>query len=125
VKVQALERQVRSKWPDLPFHETRLVCAALAMYRTRLIDLFMREHVLMVWIMEGGRYLRVHNGLCYFYNVDGAFQVLRGVPPESTFGRVKQFLLEVEGMFRLLPKDWLVISCMSLHCTGVMSNLNS
>ena len=36
---------------------------------------------------------------------DGAFQVYRGIPPESTFYRVKQYLLRLEGVFRLLPPD--------------------
>ena len=35
---------------------------------------------------------------------DGAFQVYRGVPPEATFHRVKQYLLRLEGIFRLMPK---------------------
>jgi hypothetical protein len=47
-------------WPD---HQIRLVCAALATYRLRLVDMFYREHVLLLWIIEGRRYLRVHAGI--------------------------------------------------------------
>ena len=50
---------------------------------------FYREHCLLLWIIEGGRYLRVHSGTCYFYHPDGAFVALKGLPPESTFARVK------------------------------------
>ena len=48
------------EWPD---HQIRLVCAALATYRLRLVDMFYREHVLLLWIIEGRRYLRVHAGI--------------------------------------------------------------
>ncbi len=83
----------------------RLAAAALAICRMRLIDLFMREHVLLLWIIEGGCFLRVHRGICYLYHEDGAFLSYKAIPPESTFYRVKQFLLQLEGLFRLLPKD--------------------
>ena len=36
---------------------------------------------------------------------DGAFQVYRGIPPEATFYRVKQYLLRLEGFFRCMPQD--------------------
>ena len=36
---------------------------------------------------------------------DGAFQVYRGIPPEATFFRVKQYLLRLEGFFRCMPQD--------------------
>ena len=55
----------------------------------RLIDMFVREHVHLLWIIEGEDHLRVHNGICYFYNEQGAFIAYKGIPPESTFGRVK------------------------------------
>ena len=48
--------------------------------------------------------MRAHNGHCYLY-CDGAFQPYKGIPPEATFGRVKEFLLRLEGLFRPLPGD--------------------
>jgi hypothetical protein len=32
----------------------------------RLVDMFIREHVLLVWIIEGGRLTRAHGGACYW-----------------------------------------------------------
>jgi hypothetical protein len=55
----------------------------------RLIDMFVREHVHLLWVIEGEDRLRVHNGTCYFYNEQGAFTAYKGIPPESTFSRVK------------------------------------
>lgn len=82
----------------------RLVVAALAVYRLRLLDMWHREHALLVWIIEGDTYLRSHNRTVWTYTSTGAFQALRDSPPESTFGRMKSFLLQLEGCFRLMPK---------------------
>jgi hypothetical protein len=46
--------------------------------------MFMREHVLLLWIIEGETYMRAHNGIVYFYHDDGAFLSYRGCPPEAT-----------------------------------------
>lgn len=64
-------------------------CVARIVRRTpltspcRLVDMFLREHVLLLWIMEGETYLRVHQGIVYFYHDDGAFQPWKGCPPEA------------------------------------------
>lgn len=60
---------------------------------------------MIVWIIEGDIHMRVHKGLCYMYHDDGAFQLYKGIPPESTFYRIKEFLLKLEGTFRLIHKD--------------------
>ena len=94
--------EARPTWPE---ELVRVAMGALAIYRMRIVDLFIREHVLLLYIIEGGRHMRVHRGICYFYHDDGAFQAYKGVPPEGTFARVKKFLLQLEGLFRLLPLD--------------------
>jgi len=63
--------------PEWPNDFQRLVCAALSVYRLRLIDMFVREHILLLWIIEGNTYLRVHGGTAYFYDEGGAFQAGR------------------------------------------------
>ena len=86
----------------------RLGTAALAAYRMQLVDMFIREHLLLEWVMEGERFLRVHRGIAYFYHDDGAFLPFKGVPPEATFGRVKKFLLQLEGR---LPSRYYLARC--------------
>lgn len=81
----------------------RLATGALAIYRLRLLDMTQREHALLLWIIEGNTYLRVHKKIVYVYTPQGAMQQLRDCPPEATFGRVKAYLLRLEGLFRLLP----------------------
>ena len=54
----------------------------------------------LIWIIEGDRYIRAHRGVCYLYHTDGAFDPYNGVPPESTFFRLKKSLLRLEGLFR-------------------------
>ena len=38
--------------------------------RTRLVDLYMREHITLLWVIEGEKFLRVHGGVVYFYHED-------------------------------------------------------
>ena len=45
--------------------------------RTRLVDLYLREHITLLWVIEGGKYLRVHDGVVYFYHEDPALTLAR------------------------------------------------
>ncbi len=104
-RTRRLRERARGSHPEWDDRLVTLAAGALAVYRMRLVDMFMREHVLLLYIIEGERFLRVHKGIAYFYHGDGAFQPFKGVPPEATFGRVKLFLLRLEGLFRLLPES--------------------
>ena len=34
-----------------------------------MVDMFLREHITLLWVIEGGAYLRVHPpGVVYFYD---------------------------------------------------------
>jgi len=104
-RTKELLRMVTEAHPGWHSYLRQLAVGALSMYRLRLTDMFLREQVLLLWVIEGGDYIRAHGGSCYMYHDDGAFQTYKGIPPESTFGRVKEFLLRLEGLFCLLPKD--------------------
>ena len=92
--------------PGSSYHFQRVVAVCLVAALLRLPDYTMREHVLIVWILEGGHRIRSHDGFCYIYHDDGAFQEYRhGVTPEATIGHLKDQLRTVEGIFRRLPKN--------------------
>ena len=88
--------QVRQRQPAWSDH-MRHLAAALGVYRTRISDLFVRDYVALLWVIEGDRFLRAHGGVCYLYHEHGAFQAFVGVPPESTFARLKPFLLQLNN----------------------------
>ena len=92
---------VRLRQPTWPEDMVRLSAAAINVYRTRLTDIFVRDFVGLIWIIEGERYIRAHRGVCYLYHSEGAFDAYNGVPPESTFYRLKKTLLRLEGCFTL------------------------
>ncbi|MCP4240833.1 MAG: hypothetical protein GY772_09770 [bacterium] len=48
-----IRERVRAAHGDWEDHLVTLATGALAVYRMRLIDMFMREHVLLVYIVEG------------------------------------------------------------------------
>ena len=52
-------QNLRPAWPE-PL--VRLVATAVAVQRMRLSDAHLREHVLLLWMMQGGRFLRSHKG---------------------------------------------------------------
>ena len=99
---QADWEQVAPRWRD---KTNRLFAAALILYRARLVDLYIREQVLILWLIDGVVRLRVHAGICYTYNESGSFDAYKGLPTEHIFFRIKEFLLILEGMFRLMPSD--------------------
>ena len=90
------------RWTD---KTNRLFAAALVLYRTRLVDMYIREQVLILWLIDGVARLRVHSGICYTYNESGSFDAYKGLPTEHIFFRIKDFLLILEGLFRQLPRD--------------------
>jgi hypothetical protein len=77
----------------------QLAVGALSVFRLRLVDMTLREHVMLLHVVEGGTRIRSHEGACYFYR-NGAWLPFRGVMPESTLNRVKKFNLQLEGLFR-------------------------
>ena len=101
-QTRAICHFVRSRYPMWQEDFVRVAAGALTVYRTRYTDLFVRDYVALIWIIEGQRYLRAHNGICYLYHSHGSFEAFAGVPPEATFVRVKRFLQQAEGLFRLM-----------------------
>jgi hypothetical protein len=79
---------------------TRIAVAACSIYKMRLSDISLREHVELLWIMLGEDQLRAHGGCCYFYQKLGYFDVYQGLMPHNIFKQVSSFLLELEGAFR-------------------------
>lgn len=103
-KVQLWTDRVRAELgEDAPDYLVRLAVGVLAFGRSRQADLFLREHALIYWIAEGGKTLRFHAGDCYMKTPSGAFQQHRGIPPDHD--RVQAFLMHVEGIFRLMPRN--------------------
>ena len=95
----------RTQCPAWPEDLVRLCAGAMTVYRTRYSDILVHDFVSLLWIIEGERYLRAHRGVCYVYHEHGAFRAYTGAPPESTFFRIKKFLLDLEGMFRLMRSN--------------------
>lgn len=100
-RLYSLIRERYARWS--PQIQT-LGVAALSVYRLRLLDMSLREHVMLLQIVEGGCRLRAHDGVCYFYR-NGAWQPFRGVMPEATLNRVKKFMLTLEGLFRSMQRN--------------------
>lgn len=103
-KVKVFKENVRAHLGrNAPDYLVRLAVGVLAFGRARQADIFLREHALIYWIAEGERSLRFHAGDCFMKTPSGAFQQHCGVPPDHD--RVQAFLLHVEGIFRLMPRN--------------------
>eukprot|EP00439_Symbiodinium_sp_Y106_P079671 s636_g18.t1 len=100
-KVSRVRANVARKFPRLDEALIRLVTGAVTVYRLWLTDLNLRELVMLLWIIEGERHMRCHEGNLYFFNL-GAFALHKGAPPQGTLARCKRFFMQLEGLFRLL-----------------------
>lgn len=103
--VQQRQQGIKALYPRFSKHMVRLCTAAVSIFCMRISDMSIREHALMLWIVEGGDFLRFHEGDCYMLHPSGAFQRYKGVPADSS--RLCHFFLELEGVFRRLPQDTL------------------
>ncbi len=101
---ERLTTLIRADHPHWSDRVVRLGVAALSFYRMRPTDMCAREHCLLLWIAEGGNSMRAHKGSCYIYNDVGSFTPYKGIPPETTCARMKDFILQLEGLFRRLPQ---------------------
>ncbi len=82
----------------------KLACGALACFRMRLLDISLREHTHLLYIILGDTQLRAHQGRCHTYDMYlGYWQHYDGLLSESSMDYVKRFLLRLEGFFRELP----------------------
>ena len=100
-------RQVRATaaeaLADAPSEVQHLAAAGVALYKTRLSDIGIREQVFLLHLIDGGRQIRAHKGSLFMYQ-DGAWQLFTGVVPESLLLRFRRFLLRLEGMFLVLAE---------------------
>lgn len=82
----------------------KLACGALACFRMRLLDISLREHTHLLYIILGDTQLRAHQGRCHTYDMYlGHWQHYDGLLSESSMDYVKRYLLRLEGFFRELP----------------------
>ena len=100
-RISRVRAIIARKFPRLDEALMRLVTGAVIVNRLRLTDLHLRELVMLLWIIEGERHMRCHDGNLYFFNL-GAFALRKGVPPQATLARCKRFFMQLEGLFRLM-----------------------
>ena len=119
-RVKDLRELVQHKYPGWSEHLTRLGAASLSAYRARLSErIFVGDSSFFLWLLEGDRCIRVHEGFCYIYNDNGAFLPYTGIPPQAVLLRVANFFGRLEGMFRRLDpgtvrEDAAILSAISV-----------
>ena len=79
----------------------KLAVGALASFRGRRCDVGLREHVQMLYVIEGGTHLRAHNGQVFTYT-DGSWNTYEGMISEGTMARRSTYLLRLDGLLRAM-----------------------
>lgn len=119
-RVKDLRELVQNKYPGWSEHIVRLGAAALSAYRARLSErIFVGDSAFFLWLIEGDRFIRVHEGFCYIYNDNGSFLPYTGIPPQAVLLRVANFFGQLEGLFRRLDpatvrEDAAILSAISV-----------
>eukprot|EP00438_Fugacium_kawagutii_P027022 Skav232520 [mRNA] locus=scaffold1096:926666:934699:- [translate_table: standard] len=104
-RVKEILAMVQTHYPTWSDHLARIGAAAASSYRVRLSDrLFMGDNAFFLWLVEGERYIRVHDGFCYIYNENGAFLPYTGIPPQAVLVRLATFFTHLEGAFRRMDQ---------------------
>ena len=80
----------------------RLVVVLASVIHVRACDFTIREHVRFLWVFEGEKFFRAHNGVCYMY-VDQSWEIFSGLISEVCLDRVQQSMQALEGLLRSLP----------------------
>ena len=101
VQTEAVKKFIETKHASWDPYLKRIALGALAMYRCRLSDIYVREYVMMMHIILGGDYLVAHDGVMYFWNGNTRFfEKYEGLMPEIVYAALKEYLLTLEGLFR-------------------------
>jgi len=90
-------RTARPSW-ELPIQH--LAVGALAVYRLRITDIDMHAEVMLLYVVEGRRHARAHNGVFYSYLERGDWDHCQGVVACECLARLKELMRPLEGMFR-------------------------
>ena len=98
---EALRKIVVDRMPEWDEELVRVAMAILTTLRLRLRDAARRERAIVLWIIEGYRFVRVHDSVLYWYDDHGTWVLHNGTVPEKTFARVSRFLRRVEGLLTL------------------------
>ncbi|CAK0891385.1 unnamed protein product [Prorocentrum cordatum] len=101
VQTEAVKAFIEKKHASWDPYLKRIALGALAMYRCRLSDIYVREYVMMMHIILGGDYLVAHDGVMYFWSGNTRFfEKYEGLMPEIVYAALKEYLLTLEGLFR-------------------------
>ena len=98
-----LRAVVEKSWPDVSADAVKVGVVLSVVHRCRLLDICMKEYVHILYCIEGGNYMRAHNGTLFLYS-NGAYKPFVGIFTVSTLTRVQKVLLRVEGLLRLLSR---------------------
>ena len=95
-RTATLKKEVELKIGDKCQPQVVIATAALCLYRLRLSDISMSEHVLLIWITLGNVWIRCHEKAPYFYQAElGAWERYQGVFPDFVYIALKEILLQV------------------------------
>ena len=82
----------------------RVVVGVVSVVNIRSTDFTILQHVKLLWIFEGDKYLRAHNGACYF-NEEGSWRPFSGLISDVALARLQRNMLCLEGLLRSLPRN--------------------
>lgn len=83
---ERLRAHIKQTHPEWCGRLVRLAVAALTIYRMRLVDVSLRDHVRLLWVFLGGYALRAHTGQAFFFNaLLGSWHVFAGILPQSVY----------------------------------------
>ena len=99
-RVLRCQNAVLGAIPDATPGVVKIGVVLLLTHRLRLLDMSMKEHVEIIYAVEGGDHMRAHNGTLYLYS-NGAWAPFSGVFPVAVLTRMRCVLLRLEGLVRL------------------------
>ena len=98
--------QLRQAFPTMSEDLMRLMMVAAYISEKNIADkITLADAATFLWLVEGGRHVRVHKGFLYIYNDDGSFVTFGGIPPEAVLHRISNFFTELEGIYRRMKDD--------------------
>ena len=99
--VAARLKYAEENYPDWTDTIRRVSIGVILMVQTRAVNIQDQIHFLR--LAQGDKYMRAHAGQTYLYD-NGAFQLYKGVMPESVISRCRRYAECVEGRLWTMSK---------------------
>ena len=101
-RLTGLVLRLQPGWEGRPNLVRLVVVAFASVIHVRFSEFVIREHVRLLWVLQGEKFLRAHSGVCFLY-MDQSWEIFSGLISDVCLEHIQQSMQALEGILHSLP----------------------